>query len=270
VQETNMKTILLLVHDDEGQDARLEAALAITRALDGHLACIDVTPSPIIAGDLYVGFGEAAIISDERASEARNKAAVSDRLSREDVGWSWADATGDIAGCVADAAQLADLIILSRALDHHRVPDMRTIVTRILAHTHAPVVAIPPALERFEFDRALVAWDGRSSASAALRASAPLLALAKTVEIFTACDGDRGADPADAAAYLSRYGIRTETRITARGGRQASACIAAECERWRADYVVMGAYGRGRWREAFGGVTKKMLDRSTVPLVLSH
>lgn len=265
-----MKTVLLLVHDDEGQDARLEAALGITRALGGHLSCIDVTPSPIIAGDLYVGFGEAAILSDERDSEAKNKAAVTDRLSREDVSWSWADATGDIASCVTAAARLADLIIMNRALDEHRVPDMRAIATRILAHTHAPVVAVPPALERFEFDRALVAWDGRSSAAAALRASVPLLMLAKEVEIFTACDGDGGPDPADAALYLSRHDIRAKPHVTARAGRRVDECIAAECERWRADYIVMGAYGRGAWRETFGGVTRRMLADSDIPLLLCH
>ncbi|WP_447932516.1 universal stress protein [Sphingopyxis fribergensis] len=265
-----MKTIVLLVHDDEGQDARLETALAITRALGGHLACVDVIPSPVIAGDLYVGFGEAAIVSDGRAGEARTQAAVSTRLSREDIEWSWTDATGDIAGRVAAAAGLADLIILSRALDVHHVPDMRAIVTQILFRSHAPVVAVPPVLDRFELDRALVAWDGRASSAAALRASVPLLSLAKAVEVFTARNGDAGADPADAAAYLSRYGIRAETRITARGSRRASACIVAESERWRADYIVMGAYGRGRWRETLGGVTRKMLASSAVPLLLSH
>ncbi len=267
-----MKTILLLVHDDEGQDARLEAALEIVRALDGHLACIDVTPSPIIAGDLYVGFGEAAIISDERGSEAANKIAVRDRLSREDVDWSWVDATGDIASCVTNRASFSDLILLNRALDDHRVPDMRGIVSRVLGHTHTPIVAMPPSLDRFEFDRALVAWDGRSSAAAALRACVPLLALAARVEIFTAGDAraDNDADPADAAIYLSRYGIATETRMTDRGGDRVDRLIAEECRRWRADYVVMGAYGRGQWCEVFGGVTKRMLRDSTVPLLMCH
>ena len=32
----------------------------------------------------------------------------------------------------------------------------------------------------------------------------------------------------------------------------------------------MGAYGRGRLREAFGGVTKRMLSDSELPLLLSH
>lgn len=267
-QEANMKTILLLVHDDEGQDARLEAALGIARALGGHLACIDVTPSTVVAGDFYVGLGEATLIAEARDSEAMNKAAVTDRLAREDVVWSWSDATGDIATCVLDAARLADLIILSRELDDHRVPDMRAIATRILGQSHVPLVATPSALDRFEFDRALVAWDGGNSSASALRASVPLLALAREVRIFTACDGDGGADPAEAVQYLSRYGIDAQPHLTARAGRRPDICIALECEQWSADYVVMGAYGRGAWREAFGSVTRRMLARSPVPLVL--
>lgn len=41
-----MKNILLLVHDDDGQEVRLQAALDLVRALDGHLTCVDVTPRP--------------------------------------------------------------------------------------------------------------------------------------------------------------------------------------------------------------------------------
>ena len=58
--------------------------------------------------------------------------------------------------------------------------------------------------------------------------------------------------------------------MTARPGRRVDECIAAECERWRADYVVMGAYGRGAWRETFGGVTRRLLADSDIPLLLCH
>jgi hypothetical protein len=35
-----MKNVLLLVHDDLGQEARLQAALDIVRAIGGHLHCL--------------------------------------------------------------------------------------------------------------------------------------------------------------------------------------------------------------------------------------
>jgi hypothetical protein len=42
-----MKNILLLVHDDVGQEARLQVALDVTRALTGHLESLDVAQTSV-------------------------------------------------------------------------------------------------------------------------------------------------------------------------------------------------------------------------------
>lgn len=265
-----MKTIVLLVHDDEGQDARLETGLGIARALDAHLLCVEVTSSRAIAAEIYAGLGETSLIATAPDGAARTRDAVGDRLAREDVAWNWTKAEGDIASCLITAARLADLVILNSVVEDHSVPDMRAIIARLLAHPCPPIVAVPSSLERFEFDRALVAWDGRPSAAAALRASVPLLALANRVKLFTAGQLEGDVTPAEAAAYLARYGIKAETGLAGLDRVRAEVRIAAECESWRADYVVMGGFGRGAWRETFGGVTRGLLDRSRVPLILCH
>lgn len=265
-----MKNILLLVHRDRGQEARLQAALDLTRALGGHLACLDVTPFPVMASDTHFGTPEAFIVRDESAAEGKNRAELSDRLTREDVSWSLADTMGDIAHALLEAADLADLIILNRALDDFPIPDMRGIVARLVMRTHVPVLAVPQALQRFETRRALIAWDGRPAAAAALRASVPLLSLAEEVRIFVARESDAGLDPGQAAAYLSRHGIHAVVQTVDMAGASADRLIAKESATWRADYVVMGAYGRGRLRETFGGVTQHMLAESKCPLILCH
>lgn len=38
-----MKNVLLLIHDDDGQEARLQVTLDLTRALDGHLTCVSTS-----------------------------------------------------------------------------------------------------------------------------------------------------------------------------------------------------------------------------------
>lgn len=91
-----MKNILLLVHDDEGQEARLHAALALARALEGRLICIAVAPPVVIAGDLYPGFGGRVIVADERDSEARNKTSLSLRMAREAMPVEWIIATATL------------------------------------------------------------------------------------------------------------------------------------------------------------------------------
>ncbi len=265
-----MKNILLLVHDDEGQEARLQAALDLTRALDGHLTCIDVTVMPAILGDYYSGAGEAMLLADEREREGENKATLEARLMHEDVAWDWVDATGTIADTILKGATLADLIVLNRKLDAFPLPDMRDVASRVLMHARKPIVAVPDTLRRFDLRRALVAWDGSESAAAAMRASVPLLALANDVEIFMVRDGSEQVEPYEAAEYLSRHHIHANVRIIEDGLHAADRLIAEECARWRADFVVMGAYGHGRLMESFGGVTKRMLSKSKLPLILGH
>lgn len=265
-----MKNVLLLVHDDDGQEARLQAALDLVRAFNGHLSCVDVAVLPVVTGSFYDDGGASVLMKAECERESRNKAALVARLSHEDVSWDWVDVTNTLADAVIDAATLADIIVLNRKLDAFPYPDMRDIASRILTHAHRPVLAVPDALERFAFDRALIAWDGQESVAATMRACVPLLALASEVEIFMAREGGEQTDPTEAAEYLSRHGIHATVRIVEEGPSDPDALIADECRRWHADYVVMGAYSRGRLMEAFGGVTKRMLDNSAVPLVLGH
>ncbi|AJA08054.1 UspA domain-containing protein [Sphingopyxis fribergensis] len=265
-----MKNILLLVHDDPGQEARLETALDIVRALDGHLSCLDVTPNPFLVNNRFFTLNDTVELLNQYDSEATNKGVITDRLSRDDVSWSWTDVDGDIAEAVLAAANFADLIILNRALEDYPLSDMRGVASRVVAHTHAPVLAVPESAERFEFDRALVAWDGGASAAAALRAAVPLLALAQDVEIFHAREDEAGLEASLAVSYLARHGVEAVSRVIDGSGTRADLLIAGECEAWGADYIVMGAYGRGRLCETFGGVTKRMLGDSKLPLLMSH
>lgn len=266
-----MKNILLLVHDDEGQEARIQTALDLTRALGGHLTCLDVAVLPLaLAGDYYGGVGPGIVIDVERQQEARNKTAVERRLANEDAPWSWTDVTDTISGALREAATLADLIVLNRKLDEHHHPDMRHIVADIVMRARKPVVAVPESASGMVLRRALIAWDGQSSCAETVRACTPLLALAEQVEIFMVRDGSERTEPTEAAEYLSRHGIHAEVRTEPDGRTPTDQLIADEAARWAADYVLMGAFGRGRLMEVLGGVTRRMLAHSRVPLVLGH
>lgn len=80
-----MKNILLLVHDDVGEEARFQAALDLTRALDGHLTCVDVVPLPVMVGDFYSGASEAMLLADNGQRETVHRERIEARLAHEDV-----------------------------------------------------------------------------------------------------------------------------------------------------------------------------------------
>ena len=60
-----MKNVLVLMHDDVGQEARFQAALDLTRALDGHLTCLDVAILPVTVDDYAMLGGAALLVADE-------------------------------------------------------------------------------------------------------------------------------------------------------------------------------------------------------------
>lgn len=264
-----MKNILLLVHDDAGQEARLQAALDLTRALSGHLNCIEAVQLPVMVD----GFGGSAIIvADEREREAENRARTEPRLASEGVSWTWTEASGYLPDCVFDAAQTADLIVLNRKLDDPSSPDMRQLTAEVLTHCRALVVAVADTQRGFAASgKALVAWDGSERAMSAVQRAVPLLALASEVKLFQVGDAGRHALPIEeAAAYLSRHGIHAEAEI-ARAADSIAVAIRLEAERFGADYLLMGAFSHSRSREAlFGGVTRAMLTACSLPLVLGH
>ena len=83
-------------------------------------------------------------------------------------------------------------------------------------------------------------------------------------------DGAEKTEPAAAAAYLSRHGIHATVKIIDDGLHNADMLITEQARHLHADYVVMGGYNHGRLMETFGGVTKRMLTKSKLPLVIGH
>lgn len=265
-----MKNVLLLVHDDPGQEARFQVALDLTRALSGHLTCLDVTPIALLLNEGT--YTAPAIIIDQADQEAENKVRLRRRLTAEDVIWSWKDVRGDFVPTVLDAAATADVVVLNRRLDSSAVPDMRAITSHILTKCSALVVAVDETCRSLDLKMpALVAWDGSKEAMHALQQALPLLSRAASVNIFQVGEiGDDHIPAADAASYLSRHGIKPDIQI-AEDGHDAAEAIRAAISRLGAGYCIMGAFGHGRLREAlFGGVSRDMLTTAPVPLMLAH
>jgi len=267
-----MKNVLLLLHDDPGQEARLQAALDVVRALNGHLMCLDVVGVAVDAG--YPGpEATALLVEQEGRREVTNRARLEEHLAKEDVAWTIAQATGSFASCLAEAARLADLIVLNPQLDDDG-PDMAGIATSLLLKTGKPVLIVPKESRGFAASGpALVAWDGSLPAMAALTAAVPLLKLASEVRILEVQGTSHGAVE-EAARYLSRHGIEPEIDLLAcfrDAPHETSAVIQDRAEQMRCAYCVMGAYGHSPIREAIlGGVTRRMLRTGRMPVLLAH
>ncbi len=267
-----MKNVLVLLHDDNGQEARLQAALDLTRALDGHLVCLDVAALPALVGDPYCADGSAILLAEERAREDRNVLKLQERLRHEDVSWDVQAVTGELAPAIEAAAALADIIVVNRTMDGSERRDLSGLAADLIVRSGKPILAVPQDASSLDFHRrAMIAWDGSAASIAALQAAVPMLQLAEGVILLEIEDGSVEIPARDAATYLSRHGIHPLIRYEKPRGRAVADILLTEVRDRQSDYLVMGGFGHSRIVEAlFGGVTRTLLKASPVPLLLAH
>ncbi|MEA3390942.1 universal stress protein [Sphingobium sp. CCH11-B1] len=271
-----MKSVLLHIHDDLGQEGRLQAAFDIARATGAHIRCVQVTMLPdLVAADLYGGAGFApTIMAELRDIDRKAQAEVETRMAREGVQWDWLQCEGEAVSGILSAARLSDLIVATLPQGARRsLRDPLAIVPDLALGGRLPVLGVPQAAARFPVTgRAMVAWDGSQEAAAALRAAMPLLKLADAVLVVTVEETEKQVFPAiDAPEYLSRHGIEAELRSCPRREESVDDVLMHAIETLAIDWAVMGAYGHGRLRETvFGGVTHRLLRDTPIPLLLAH
>lgn len=267
-----MKNVLVLMHDDVGQEARFQAASDLTRVLEGHLTCVDVAIVPVVADDFVLYGGAAELLTEERAREDGNRSRMEVRLKVEDIPFNWISATGFLSSCVRDAAALADVVVLNRELDALPYPDMRTLIADVLLKAHKPIVAVPQSARGFDaFGAALVAWDGSPQVEAALGAAIPLLQHARLVTLLEVEDGSVRIPAEQAAEYLSRHGIKPVVKREQDAFDTPGGILLDAIATMSPAYVVMGGFGHSRFVEAaFGGVTRRMLKECPVPIFMAR
>lgn len=268
-----MKTILLLAHDDEGQEARLQVALDVTRALEGHLTCLGVIVPPTALAFDYTGYGIAALMEDDRERETANRSRLEERLSHEDVTWNWHEATGYLEESIEAEAGLADLIILSSCLAEDEPATLRQLAGHVADKARRPVLAVPSHAKGLEVTGpVLVAWDGSREADEALREAVPLLKLSSEVVLIDLDEPEGAFAARSAAVYLSRHDIHARIETAPRKlGDTVYTKLLGKATQVGASYIVMGAFGHAPAVETvFGGVTRSMLANSDLPLLLAH
>lgn len=266
-----MKNILLLVHGDKGLEARLQVALDLARALNGHIQCADVTPLTLYPAD-PMAWSTGMALDEDRKLEVELRQRLEPRLAAEGVSWNWTESVGDIGVCLTNQSLLSDLIVVNCRRDAFLADHRRGLVGDLAVHARRPIMAAPETAPGIKLSgAAIVAWDGSAPASAALRSAIPLLTQASEVHLVTVGELDNGPSAEDAAVYLSRHGVRPQVHAIARGKASPDRVLLDLAGNLRAGYCVMGAYGKGRLSEAlFGGVTRRMIEAAALPLLLDH
>lgn len=271
-----MKSILLHVGDDAHFESRLQGALDIARYTGGHLECLQTRRVPSYLGADAAGFGGSAtmivqLIEDEAKQAEAERAKLGDRLKREDVPFSFAEAMGDPTQTLVARSLLADVIMMTLPPSTER--ELSHLLSAVVTKADAPVLAVPHGSARLALEKpVLVAWKPTAEAAHAVKRSIPLLQKAGQVDIVVIDPRGYGDFPPHAvASYLSRHGIKADIHERTAGDGSTSDTLLSTAHELGSGMLVMGGYGRSRAMEfLMGGVTRRLLGASDIALLMAH
>lgn len=270
--------------------AALSAALLLATPAKGNVEALYLRADP---RDVMPMVGEGlsgALIQDLMKSlEQENKshaAKARDHLDRalaaaggvwcerppgsDRVSGSFAEAAGVTEDVMAAAARLSDLTVFPSVANEDRTAVLVGLEAALLEGGR-PLLVAPEAAPAILGRIVAIAWNGRTQSARALALAMPLLAGADAVHVLGVdtmrTDADEAAPVVD---YLAWHNIPAQYHKLSGTGSVAQQLLEA-CTAVGADLLVMGGYGHSRLRELIlGGVTRAMLNQTTLPLLLAH
>ncbi|WP_029354230.1 universal stress protein [Bosea sp. 117] len=276
-----IKDILVHLRLGEGPDVAADYAVSLAARFEAHLTAVAVSYE-IDIPTVYTEAFSTDFLDAQRAESRRLAAEAVERFGEAARSMEISNEVRTVDGTLGGAAEqigvmarLYDLAVVGQP-DPEKMGSEEVVAEAVLFDSGRPVLLVPLKQSRpFSAQRILVAWDGGRAAARAIAEATPLFAQADLVEAVVVDTGKSkpGALPgADLARHLARHGKQVELRRLVPGsGESVSEVILKEIASRDIDLVVMGGYGHSRLREfVLGGVTRDMLDRMTVPVLLAH
>jgi nucleotide-binding universal stress UspA family protein len=266
-----MKSILTHIGEDSGLETRIQAALDIARASEGHFTGIYATPISSFVGFDPLGgaFAPQSIIDALSEIEAQTRSRVESRLAKDDVSWSILSLTDQVSSGLIGYGALNDLIVLSRPREHDRKAPPSAMIADVLIKASTPALVMPEGKIGFDVHgAAAIAWNGTFEAANALRAALPLLRHSGSVTVISVEENKAAGFPQTAASeYLARHGVTSELVTLPSGSATVEETLLGAASGCGADFLVMGAFGHSRAREFWlGGVTRSLLQYAPLPI----
>ena len=286
----SIKTILVPLSGLPGRGQWLDAAVKRSHEWGAHLEAIHVAMDPRDSV-AYVGEGMTSAMigdvmavaereSDERRQQAqkifedtchRNNVTISDQAESGPGTAHFTIVTGREEDVMASRGRLADLIFVRRPEGGGEEVTFSVTLEAALLDTGRPVLILPPSAPLDFGSSIAIYWNGTAEAGKAMNFAMPFLDKAEKVSVVEVdAENHSGPGMEDVIRYLAWHGVKAEGTELERKGSDSESLLAST-NSVGADMLVMGAYTRSRLRRlVFGGVTRDMLTRSSVPVLMAH
>ena len=221
------------------------------------------------------------MISRENAAADRAAERVRstiDALGRQQsVEIEWRCVKGPASDLLPQHARYADLCIVGRGPVADNGPTDYSLSEKLLFVTGRPVLFIPAAEHFSSLGRHIaVAWNSSRAAARSFNDSMPLLERAERSTVITVNAAEsivrHHALPVEHLIQnLERHGVSAELlHLENVAASSIAEDLQAAATKSGADLMVAGAFGQPRlWERLLGGVTRDILDRMTLPILMS-
>ncbi len=281
-----MRTLLVPFFDDAKAEAALTAACHVARRFSGHVEGLFVLrPPPVfegegiaMAGSYMTQFREEGRRLADGAKQRFERFVGGQNLSVKSLGPAedaataeWRELEGLEGPVISDHARLFDMMIIGREFGHPWF-DWQVMCEAGLFESGRPVLVTPEQAISGLGENILVAWNGGTETARAISMSMPFLTQAKSVLVLTVEGATVPGPSGDSVAqHLRRNGIDANSKTVGLGGLVAGEVIVNEARGFGADMIVKGAYTNSRLRQlVFGGATRYLLGKASLPLLLAH
>lgn len=264
----------------EGHRA-FEVAVDLAREVEGHLDVLCLGVDRMSPGFYFAGTAPelmADSVREAREEATRREAEARQQLEPEDISWAVRPAIaqyGGIADVVNEMARFADLTVLARPYGRGNEEEHEAVFEAALLDAATPVLVVPPDIAGLQRRRITIGWNRAPEALRAAKVALPWLCAAQAVEVAVIDpprhEEDRPDPGTQLATYLGRHGANVEVSILPLTVPRVSDALISHARAKEADLIVMGGYGKSRFREAIlGGTTRDMLRDSPLPVLMAH
>jgi nucleotide-binding universal stress UspA family protein len=275
------KTIVVHLNDQRRVRHLLAPTVALARHFGAHLIGLHVFPSYHLTPPFALPVGASVIGTIRRQIQDetdRIKAAFDLQTGTEPFSAEWRSITTDRvepATVVRTHVRTADLVVASQSDPTWDFSSILDFPERIALEGGRPVFVVPNGdwTPKIPPRTITIGWNGRREAARAVFDALPFLKQAEEVHVITVVDGDEQLHELPDAALADALGRHGVTATILKVGRKKSAAeqIRDHAHAHQSELLVLGAYGHSRFRElAFGGVTRDVLKRMTIPVLFSH
>lgn len=291
----NFKSILCLLGGMESELNVLHTSVALAKVYGAKIRFLHISSDV----DAYAGlYGEGVLTvasvmeAIERENQTRLKSAKAHVVAyttqhhipldvphepTHHASAKFVHVTGVADDIIAYEGRMSDIIIIGRGGSGEPDAVYDANVGAALFNTGRPVILLPSrgAISPSpEYRTIVLAWNGSMESARAMYNAFPLLERAEKVYVLQVqASGAKHDLEAESALmnYLQAHGVQPTPIVVAQGRNSPAESLLMRAKELKADMLVMGAYGHSRLREmVLGGITRHMLEKADIPLLLSH